>query len=223
MLEDVVDASNFDTKEKLREIEAQMFADGCLLTQLKWEGAKTKEATIRARSEKKRTHRRNQEDLPYHRYPTRYSASLRNDKSGNNRRETGRLADRIRKVEGRIDAAKREIKKVNDKILTTLALVPQIEELAGKLESQRKAHVDTERAIRAELADIKHSFGPGFECQLQQQALEIATLKQQMQYLYAYANGLLYSAQNSSTSRTPYNSAYPTPASSPNMKPIAAF
>ena len=99
MLKDRVEASNFNLKEKLWEIEAQIFADKCLLTELKWEDVELRSVENRIRSERKRTHRRQPQDLPNHRYPTRYLNAVNNDRSPKTRWEMGRINDWIRKVE----------------------------------------------------------------------------------------------------------------------------
>ena len=62
MLEDRVEASSVEWKEKLREIEAQMFADGCLLMELKWKEADLRKAENWRRKEQKKTHRRKAPD-----------------------------------------------------------------------------------------------------------------------------------------------------------------
>ena len=70
VLEDRIEATNVEFREKLREIEAQVFADGCLLTELKWKEAEIRDVESQLRSTRKKTYRRNPQSLPNHRYPT---------------------------------------------------------------------------------------------------------------------------------------------------------
>jgi len=59
MLEDRIEATNLEMKEKLREIESQVFADECLLTELKWRDAALKDVECKVRADKKRAYRKN--------------------------------------------------------------------------------------------------------------------------------------------------------------------
>jgi uncharacterized phage infection (PIP) family protein YhgE len=211
MLEDRIEASQTESKERLREIENQMFVDGCLLTELKWKGNDLQHGN-QSRVEKKKPNRR----TPTHRYNTRYAAGLTGSMSEETKEGMGRMNERIRRVEARIDGARREIGKINSKITKTLALAPQMADLADRLSTHQEAQADISRVLHAELAEVKATLESSLEDHVQNQAIVIGSLQQQILNLYGYAANL----QDAGTfSTTPY----PTPAPSPKPRRIAAL
>ena len=223
MLEDRVEASHHDLKGKLKEIETQMFADECLLTELKWENEGARHTGNRGRSERKRTHRRRPQDLPAHRYPTRYSNAMGgSEKVVDLRRDVGKMGDRIRRVEDRIDTARQEIKKLADKISAGLALDAKIDELKDQIASQQEAQANINRVLHSELADLKNSLGPAIATHTKRHVADISTLQQQIQYLYGYAASQFSQSQKTYVKSSP-SVPYPTPVSSPNQQLVTAF
>ena len=109
VLEDWIEVTNLEFREKLCEIEAQVFADGCLLTELKWKEAEIRDIESQLWLMRKKTYRRNPQSLLSHHYPTRYSNALAENQE-ESKQEAGRMGERIRRVEGRVDDAKSEIR-----------------------------------------------------------------------------------------------------------------
>ena len=220
MLEDRVEVSYLDLKEKLREIESQMAADECLMND--WRDTGLKNAGGRVRSERKRTYRRKTQDLPTHRYPTRYSNSFGGDRVAEIKRDVGRMGDKMRRMEGRIDDVRREMKGIDEKISAGWALETRIDDLRDRITSHQEAQADINRVLHTELADLKNSLGPAIASHSKTQQSEIATLQQQVQYLYGYAASL-FVQPNKTYVKNLSSLSYPTPANSPNPQLVTAF
>jgi len=222
-LEDRVEASHLDLKEKLREIESQMFADECLLTELKWKDAELKDMGGRVRTDKKKNHRRNPQGPPGHRYPTRYSNSVANGKIAEvMKRDVRKMGDRIRRVEEKIEDAKREIRSVSEKITAGEVLKTQINKLKDKIASQQEAQSDINSVLHTELTDLKNTLAPAIDSHVKPQRADIATLQQQVQYLYGYAASLFTQPQSTYVKNLS-TFTYPTPANSPSSKLLTAY
>ena len=221
-LEDRVEASHLDLKEKLREIESQMFADECLLTELKWKDTELKDMGGKVRADKKKNYRRNPQGPPGHRYPTRYSNGVANGKIAETKRDVGKMGDRIRRVEEKIEDAKREIRSVSEKITAGEALETQINELKDKIASQQEAQSDINSVLHTELADLKNTLAPAIDSHVKPQRADIATLQQQVQYLYGYAASLFAQPQSTYVKNLS-TFTYPTPANSPSSKLLTAY
>ena len=113
MLEDRINATTHEWKEKVRELEAQIFADGCEVINLKWEQAELKEQCKkdnRPRNNNKKSYRKNDENAPptgprsQNRYQLRNSANTEN-RLVDAHRDIGRLQQRISRIETRQDQA----------------------------------------------------------------------------------------------------------------------
>ena len=225
MLEDRIDAINTELRQKVRELEAQIFADGCEVTNLKWEQSELRKKETRTRTESRRNNRRNnrsnKENSPDyfpHRYPTRARSNNSDTTMVETKKEIGRMSDKIRGVERRVEDARREITDLRDKIDKALALAPKIDSLAENLDRLKAIQLDAHLQIYDELTGLKNTLRTGIDPQFKQQALDITALKQAYNHLYTVAANL-YAAQHPQTSY----SIYPTPASTPDRKLVSAF
>ena len=223
MLEDRVEATNVEYKQKLKELEAQIFVDGCTLGELKWEQAALRKLENKMKADAKKTHRwNNQENYQPRRNQTRADTTVANEKLAETRRDIGRLNDRVKKVEDRVEAAKKEMKAIEEKANKALALERKIDELAEKLEVQRKIQENTDRAILADVANLTTSVRPNLEAHLKQHEINIATLNQYYQGLYSAMVNLAYSTVGpTSPNRAPYVLSTANPI--PELKKLTAF
>jgi len=233
-LEQEIASSTDDLHDRVRKLENQTFIDGCLLTELKWQVAELRKVerteTTNARKEKtdmwngkKKNYRKNPPSPPVHRYPTRYAQANTEGKLADIRKTIEDLTEKIKTLEERVKEANHEIDQLKDKIGKALELGPRIDELAEKVEAQRKLQVDTNSVLLSEFATFKHTDRPNLESQIKQQAFEIGSLNQRYQQLYNFAMNLLYPSQTaSSNARIPYT-PYPTPINTPERRSITAF
>ena len=216
MLEDRVEATNIELKQKLKEIEAQIFVDGCTLGEVKWQQAELCKLENRMKADEKRTYRRGNQENPSRRNPTRADTTIATEKMLETRRDIGRLNDKAKKLEDRVEAAKQERKAIEVKLNKALALAPRIDELADKFDAQRKIQADTDRAIMADVANLNANVRPAIKARLKQHELYLSTLNTYYQNLYLAMSNLAYNSTDSSSndhlSRT-----------SSELKQIAAF
>ena len=170
----------------------------------------------------KKNYRRNPQGPPGHCYPTHYSNSVANGKIAETKRDVGRMGDRIRRVEEKIEDAKREIQSVSEKITAGEALETQINELKDKIASQQEAQSDINSVLHTELTDLKNTLAPAIDSHVKPQRADIATLQQQVQYLYGYAASLFAQPQSTYVKNLS-TFTYPTPANSPSSKLLTAY
>ena len=224
MLEDRMETTNVEWNQRIKELEAQIFADGCIVGELRWEQAKWRRAGNPARYDqtprRHRNNRDNKENVPIHRYPTR---SNRRNIDTTLEAVDARIAkfeDKIKRVEGKVDTAKREIRDIKEKIGSALAIGSKLEDLVREVDRYRAQQLEINSSLRAEIDVLKQALYSGVDNQIKQQGVDIATLKQAYNQLYTIASNL-YSHSNTQFTY----SAYPTPAPTPDrtLKPIAAF
>jgi hypothetical protein len=214
-LEDRLETASLEWKERLREIETQIFTDACLLTELQWESAELKKISNQSKAKGKKNRRGNHQDCPGHRYPTRYQLGQSEKKINETKKDVGRMAERVRKIEGRMEEAKGDIARIEIKLGTLADLTPRLEGLARDIEQHQRDQIMTHLDIYHELTTLRNAIGPGLDAKLREQSNELATLRQQCQYLYAVALSLMFPNASDPPKTQPTTNPYPTPASSP--------
>ena len=121
-----------------------------------------------------------------------------------------------------MEAAKKEMKAIEEKANKALALERKIDELAKKLEVQRKIQENMDRAILTDVANFNTSVRPNLEAHLKQHEVNIASLNQYYQGLYSAMINLAYSTMGpTSPNRTPYILSTANPI--PKLKKLTAF
>ena len=218
-----VEVTNVEYKQKLKELKAQIFVDGCTLGELTWEQAALCKLENKMKADVKKTHHwNNQENYQPCCNQTRADTTVANEKLAKTRRDIGRLNDCVKKVEDRVEAAKKEMKVIEEKANKALALECKIDELAEKLEVQRKIQENTDCTILADITNLMTLVWPNLKAHLKQHEINIVTLNQYYQGLYSAMVNLAYSTVGpTSPNRTPYVLSTANPI--PELKKLTAF
>ena len=190
-LEERVDATSDDLKVKLKELESQVFADGCLLAELRWKANEMKKIRPRERADKRRRNRKDNNPRTNHRYHTRSVAAATDEGSANTRRELSRLDEEIKAVDEKRKSMLAEIKTIKAKLEKVLALAPDIERIAKMMDDQRKSQEEVNRALATELAALKFSFAPKIGERVADNGYQIGLLNARFQYLNQIVTGIL--------------------------------
>ena len=152
----------------------------------------------------------NKENVPIHHYPTHSNRrNINTTLEAVNARIT-KFEDKIKRVEGKVDNAKCEIKDIKEKIGSALAIRSKLEDLVREVNRYRTQQLEINSSLRAEIDVLKQALYSGVDSQIKQQGADITTLKQAYNQLYTVAANL-YSISNSQFTY----SAYPTPAATP--------
>jgi len=222
-LEDRVEESNADLQRRVKQLEDQVYIDGCLLTELKWKQGELKKQENWIWTNRKKTSRRNAPNPPSHRYPTRYSTGNMDSRLAKTKQSIEDVVERIGKLEKRVEETNGEIGRLKSKIDQVLALAPRLEDLSKILDEHRKTQGDTNSVVLSEIATIRNTTAPELRAQIKNNTLEIATLQQNYQQLYTLAASLLYSAQTSGyNSRNNHSNYFPL-NNVPERKAVTVF
>ena len=226
LLEDRVENATSEWKDRIRQLETQMWEDGCTLTELKWKQAEMRKLDTKMEGRmrnKKKGNRRGVSGPPTHRYPTRYATSVTDEKLFDIRNDVAALTNRVRAIEERLDGTRQEIDRLKSRTEEVLALAPRLEELARTVELHRKEQADTNSVLLSEVGTFRSKTTPNLEGQIQRHAIELENLKTNYQQLYALASQLLYSAQVSAYGYRGTSQNSFSPINVPEKKPISAF
>ncbi|KAF9782871.1 hypothetical protein BJ322DRAFT_1110741 [Thelephora terrestris] len=219
-LEERFDGSIDDLKTRLRELETQVFSDGCLLTELNWKSNELKKWENKGWSNNKKAHRRyNTKGNPP--YQTRSVTAASAESVKEMRRQLTKLGDRIRKVEVDIQIAQEEIKITNDKIRKLSMLDSQVKLSAQNLDDLRRSQADMNSVLMSEITSLKLGLGPRLEQQLKDHAFEINTLTSRFQQLYHVVVNTLYPDYPKTSD--PRNANQTSPKITSNPKTAAVF
>ena len=219
VLEERIEGTTSDLTTRLRELENQVYTDGCLLTELNWKSNELKKQENRVRADKKRSWKNN--PRANHRYETRSVTANSNERANEVRKQLSQLTDQIKALEVKVETLRVELRSVKDKLDQVLALEFEVKKLAKTVEDQRKAQGDMNSVLMSEIASLKFAIGPSVEHQLKQHGLEITALTTRYQQLYQVALHLLY-PDNAANS----NASYATHANHPsyvNNKSVGVF
>ena len=223
-LEGKIDTVRTECNEKIREMDCQMYADKCLLAELKWKTADLAESEDRAYEDTKQEWRKHSPNAQSaHRYRTRYTTNFANKKDAETRRALLGLSQRIRTVEEKAERTREDVEKLKGKVKGIPDLGPKIDELRKLVEDERKALNDTRDIFTSEINALKDS--PGIKELLNSHTSEIANLNQRYLYLYNLAFNYYNTAQASS-STVPYRDLVPAPKFSPiksDRQPVLSF
>ncbi|KAF9783730.1 hypothetical protein BJ322DRAFT_1109578 [Thelephora terrestris] len=219
-LEERFDGSIDDLKTRLKELETQVFSDGCLLTELNWKSNELKKWENKGWSNNKKAHRRNNTkgNPPYQ---TRSVTAASAESVKEMRRQLTKLGDRIRKVEVDIQIAQEEIKITNDKIRKLSMLDSQVKLSAQNLDDLRRSQAGMNSVLMSEIASLKLGLGPRLEQQLKDHAFEINTLTSRFQQLYHVVVNTLYPDYPKTSD--PRNANQTSPKITSNPKTAAVF
>ena len=190
LLETRVDESTEELNTKIKELQAQMFADGCILTELKWNTAELRKRENKLWSERKKANRRTYPQPPQHRYQTRLATA--DDRVNAIKKEITTLTAKTRALENKMDATKKELEEVKAKLTKVLELAPRVDDLAKLVEAHRKAQADTNSVLFSELADFKLKTFPEITRRINQHADQITNVVDHYHLLYTYAASLFY-------------------------------
>ena len=177
--------------------------------------------TTTAGAEEKRTYRRGNQENQSRRNPTRADTTIATEKMLETRRDIGRLNDKAKKLEDRVEAAKQERKAIEAKLNKALALAPKIDELTEKFDAQRKTQADTDRAILSDIANLETEFRPAVEARLKQHELYLSTLNTYYQNLYTAMSNLAYNSTNAPSNNRLSRASFSTAPS--ELKQITVF
>ncbi|KAF9783399.1 hypothetical protein BJ322DRAFT_1110282 [Thelephora terrestris] len=208
VLEERIEGTTSDLMTRLRELENQVYTDGCLLTELNWKSNELKKQENRVRADKKRSWKTN--PRANHRYETRSVTANSNER-----------ANEIKALKIKVETLRVELRSVKDKLDQVLVLEFEVKKLAKTVEDQRKAQGDMNSVLMSEIASLKFAIGPSVEHQLKQHGLKITALTTRYQQLYQVALHLLY-LDNAANS----NASYATHANHPsyvNNKSVGVF
>ncbi|KAF9787525.1 hypothetical protein BJ322DRAFT_1019925 [Thelephora terrestris] len=206
MLEDRVYATTESLKEKITSLEDQVFADGCLLTELQWKINEARRADNEQRADQIRMNRR-QDPRVTHRYLTRSVTAAE-----------GRTLD-TKKIED----TRAEITSIKGKMDSVLCLAPDIEKLAKVVEENYKIQNKTTAALWEELDSLKNVYGPSTLTALKDHSLDIAVLASRFQYLYQVVISAIYSANARPSNQDCATQDSPHPHVNPTVKTVSAF
>ena len=222
-LEDTVEASKVELKDRVAQLEAQMFADGCMLTELKWKQEELKKVENKQWSNRKKTNRRLAPNPPSHRYPTRYATSMVDENWKETQRQMTGILERIQALEERVAVTRSEIDRLKSEIAEALALAPKVEELAKTVDAHLKEQADTNSVLLSEIAMFRNTITPELRAQIKQQTINIANLTNSFRQLYSFASALLYPTQASGFGTySNYPSTFPSNPV-PERKTISVF
>ena len=219
MLEERIDTAITDLKTRMRELDDQVFRDGCLLTELNWKAEELKKMENQAKANRKRTHRRN-DPKSQHEYQTR-SVTAAREKLADTQKQLDKVIGRITALEDRTEAALAEIESIKRKIDKITGLTPEVKALAKVVEDHRKAQQDLNSVLMSEIASIKLALGPTIESKLKTQSIAIDQLTSRVNQLHQVAMTLLTSTDHQYASS--YTHDYATPYAGPCVKNIPAF
>ena len=176
---------------RLKELENQVYADGCLLTELNWRSNEWKKwEKKRWHEEKKANHKNGQKGGP--RYHTRSVTAASEEKVAEVRKNLSKLTDQSRALEVKIEVVSAEIKSIKSQIKCLSLMRPDLEAISKDFEDFRKAQADLNSVFMSEIATIKLSLGPNVESQLKHHASQLATLTSQQYQLYHVTMNMLY-------------------------------
>ena len=218
MLEERVEGAISDLKTRMRELDDQVFRDGCLLTELNWKAEELKKTENQVRANRKRTHRRN--DPRFHQHQTR-SVTAAREKLAETQKQLDEVIGKITALEDRTEAVLAEIESIRRKIDKIMGLTPEIKGLAKLVEDHHKAQQDMNSVLMSEIASIKLAYGPTIESKLKTQSIEIEHLTSRVNQLHQVAITLLTSTDPQYASS--YASNHVTPYAEPHAKAVAAF
>jgi hypothetical protein len=234
-LEQRVETTTFETKEKIRELEAQLAADSCEITNMKWNAAGMRKLETQTRTNPKKTNRRNNRSSknaqnsqnaqvpPLRGYATRAVVSAVDEALEDVRREIAAMTDRIRKAEDRVEKVRKEIADLQRNLATTSALAPEIEKLTARFEAHLRVQEEKNRTIGTEVNILTNHFAPGIGAEVDKHKQEIKHLTLKCQQLYTLVASSLYSSQVTAPASNYPHHVYPTPLPTPERKLIAAF
>jgi hypothetical protein len=221
MLEDRVYTTTESLKTKIASLEDQVFADGCLLTELQWKVNEAKRADNEHRADQIRMNRR-QDPRVTHRYLTR-SVTAAEGRSLDTKKVIARISGEIRTLEGKIEDTRAEITSIKGKMDSVLCLAPDIEKLAKIVEENYKIQNKTTAALWDELDSLKNVYGPSTLTALKDHSLDIAVLASRFQYLYQVVISAIYSANTRASNQDCATQDSPHPHANPTVKTVSAF
>ena len=219
MLEERIDTAITDLKTRMRELDDQVFWDGCLLTELNWKAKELKKMENQAKANRKRTHQRN-DPKSQHEYQTR-SVTAAREKLADTQKQLDKVISRITVLEDRTEAALAEIESIKRKIDKIMGLTPEVKALAKVVEDHHKAQQDMNSVLMSEIASIKLTLGPTIESKLKTQSIAIDQLTSRVNQLHQVAMTLLTSTDHQYASS--YTHDYATLYAGPCVKNIPAF
>ena len=228
LLEDRVDASTDDLKIKLKNLEDQVFSDGCMLTELRWRSNEIRKMENKERSNRKKTYRR-ENQRPTHRYYTRSNATPPKERFIEWKKETTRLNDEIEKLEKKIEAGRAEKEAIEEKLDKVMALAPDLANLTKKLEDRCESQEQVSHFLMHEVAHLTYDVNPQIEGRLKDHTREINALITRYEYLYQIAMGMMYAWNTAATNQNYANNQnHATEANHPsniinNPRSVAAF
>ncbi|KAF9780857.1 hypothetical protein BJ322DRAFT_1112252 [Thelephora terrestris] len=164
VLEERIEGTTSDLTTRLRELENQVYTDGCLLTELNWKSNELKKQENRVRADKKRSWKTN--PRANHRYETRSVTANSNERANEVRKQLSQLTDQIKALEIKVETLRVELRSVKDKLNQVLALEFEVKKLAKTVEDQCKAQGDMNSVLMSEIASLKFAIGPSVEHQL---------------------------------------------------------
>ncbi|KAF9780428.1 hypothetical protein BJ322DRAFT_1023711 [Thelephora terrestris] len=221
MLEDRVYATTESLKEKITSLEDQVFADGCLLTELQWKINEARRADNEQRADQIRMNRR-QDPRVTHRYLTR-SVTAAEGRTLDTKKVIARISGEIKTLEGKIEDTRAEITSINGKMDSVLCLAPDIEKLAKVVEENYKIQNKTTAALWEELDSLKNVYGPSTLTALKDHSLDIAVLASRFQYLYQVVISAIYSANARPSNQDCATQDSPHPHANPTVKTVSVF
>ena len=221
-LEDRVEESNTNLQQQVKQLEDQVYLDGCVLTELKWKQDELKKQENRIWTSRKKASQKNAPNPLSHRYPTRYSAANMDRRLAKARKNIDEVVERIGKLEKRVEDTNRDFEHLKSKINQVLELAPRLEELSKVLDAHRKVQGDTNSVVLSEIATFRNTTALELKAQIKNNMLEIANLQQSYQQLYTLAASLLYLAQSRYNSRNNYSNFFPI-NNVPERKAVTVF
>ncbi|KAF9786161.1 hypothetical protein BJ322DRAFT_1108021 [Thelephora terrestris] len=219
MLEDRVYATTESLKEKITSLEDQVFADGCLLTELQWKINEARRADNEQRADQIRMNRR-QDPRVTHRYLTR-SVTAAEGRTLDTKKVIARISGEIKTLEGKIEDTRAEITSIKGKMDSVLCLAPDIEKLAKVVEENYKIQNKTTAALWEELDSLKNVYGPSTLTALKDHSLDIAVLASRFQYLYQVVISAIYSANARPSNQDCATQDSPHPHVNPTVKTVS--
>ena len=152
-LEDRMEESNADLQRRVKQLEDQVYLDGCMLTELKWKQDELKKQENRIWTSRKKASWKNAPNPPSH----RYSAANMDRRLAKARKNINEVVERIGKLEKRVEDTNREIERLKSKIDQVLELTPRLEKLSKVLDAHQKAQGDTNSVVLSEIATFRNT------------------------------------------------------------------
>ena len=209
-LQDQLDTTNYEWSEKVREMKAQLFANECLLTELKWQKGAMKDRAGRAWREWKKSNR--QGGQKSHRYRTRARTAY--ERKALVASEVESLEKRVEELERQTAKASTEVETLQGKIDEASALAPKIEEIAKSVDVRHKIQMDTTRFTLSEISSVRNNISTKVDAQIRQNASDVALLSLRFQQLYLYAMTILYNLTGAPQYYQASNQSFSNPAPS---------